>query len=185
MIPGSVPLACLLLFATVSVSSATPADSEFAEGQRLASTGAFEESIGHWKKAELLFEQEKNLFGQCEAELQLAAAYNSLGRINLAIETLDKVQEKAARQHDLKHLAAAKAALGAIYTLGSPPMSNMNHHDEMGKNEDEAQSNLRESVKLARLAKDSQTEAVALNNLGNLHSYQNKFDIAEEEYRTA
>src|SRR5438046_1575899 len=123
---------CFLLFAAASVSRATPASDEFAEGQRLAARGAFEESVRHWEKADILFEQEKNSSGQSEAQIQLAAAYNATGRINLALETLGKVQEQAVRENDLKHLAAAKAAMGAIYTLGSPPMSNMTHDDGMG-----------------------------------------------------
>src|SRR5689334_3128757 len=141
---------CLLLFAAASVSRATPASDEFAEGQRLAARGAFEESVKHWQRADILFEQEKNSSGQCETELQSAAAYNALGRISLAIDAIGKVQDKATRQNDLKHLAAAKAALGAIYTLGAPPMSNMAHHDGMGGDQDLAESNLKESVKLSR-----------------------------------
>jgi CHAT domain-containing protein len=176
---------CLLLFAAVSVSRATPADDELAEGQRLAARGAFEDSVKHWKQADTLFEQEKNSSGQSEAEIQLAAAYTALGRVNLAIETLGKIQDRAARQNDLKHLAAAKAALGAIYTLSSPPMGGTADHQHMDGDQDLAESNLKESVKLARSAKDSHVEAVALNNLGNLHSYQKKFDTAEEEYRSA
>jgi CHAT domain-containing protein len=164
---------------------ASPADEEFAEASRLATSGAFEDSVAHWRKAEASFEKAKNWSGECEAEIHLAAAYNALGQTRLASEVLTQAEHGAAERSDTRHLAAIKSALGAIYILGSAPMQNHSDHMQMAGDENLAESNLKESLKLARSLKDSHIEAQALNNLANLHSYQTKFDAAEREYETA
>src|SRR5882724_12528799 len=74
---------------------ASSADDELAEAQRLASKGAFEDSVVHWKKAATSFEQAKNSSGQVEARIHLAAAYQALGQTTLATETLVRAQELA------------------------------------------------------------------------------------------
>src|SRR5262249_19542434 len=43
----------------------------------------------------------------------------------------------------------------------------------------------KESIQMARTAKDARTEAIALNNLANLHSYQGKFDEATRAYKAS
>jgi len=162
---------------------ASSADDEFAEAQRLASKGAFEDSVAHWKKAEVLFEQAKNSSGQVEARIHLAAAYQALGQTTLATETLVRAQELASG--DQKHLAQIKAALGAIYTLATPAMEDHAQHGQMSGHEDMAEMTLKESIKLSRAAKDPHIEAVALNNLGNLYSYRNKPEDAAKQYKAA
>jgi len=173
------------IFAIAGSVYASAADEEMLEATHLSAAGAFEDSVAHWKKAEALFEKSKNWAGQCEAELHLAAAYSSLGQARLASEVLVEAEHRAAESSDIRHLAAIKSALGAIYTLGSAPMQNHGGHMQMVEDENLAESNLRESLKLARSLKDSHIEAQALNNLANLHSYQTKFDTAEREYETA
>src|SRR6266446_394511 len=175
----------LLLFYSVVAAQgkAFSAEDEFARAERLIASGAFEESIAHWKDAATQFQQVGNWNGRCEAEIQLAAAYNALGRTNLAIERLRVAEAAAAEKSDVKHIAAAKVALGAIYILSSPPMQMNMHHGAMS--EDDAEANLKEGLKLARSVRDSHLEAVALNNLANLHSYQKQFEVAKQEYRSA
>jgi CHAT domain-containing protein len=172
------------LSVTFSQLRASSADDESAEAQRCASKGAFEDSVPHWKKAETLFEQAKNSSGQVDAQIHLAAAYYALGQINLAAETLMRAQEIASPT-DLKHLAQIKAALGAIYTLATPMVKEHNLHVQMSGHEDMAEMTLKESIKLARAAKDAHAEAVALNNLANLYSYRNRPEEAVKQFTAA
>jgi tetratricopeptide (TPR) repeat protein len=156
-------LAALIFFAVALSVKASPADKEFASAERLTATGAFADSVGHWKKADKLFEQAKNSSGQVETEIRLAAAYHALGQTRLAVDTLTHAQEIAAPA-DLKHRAQIKAALGAIYTLAAPPVKEHTIHEHMSEHEDMAEATLKESIKLARAAKDPRVEAVALNS---------------------
>src|SRR2546421_7717014 len=146
----------LFLFTTAALATGTPGASEFGEADRLASYGAFDESVAHWKKAEKLFEEAKNSAGQVEAEIHLAAAYHALGQTNLAIEILRRVEAAAAEKADVKHVAAAKVALGAIYILSTPPMQMNMDHGAMS--EGDAEANLKEGLKLARSVRDSHLE---------------------------
>jgi CHAT domain-containing protein len=171
-----------LIFALSGKLQATPADDEFASAEHLTATGAFAESVAHWKKADTLFKQAKNSSGQVETEIHLAAAYHALGQTRLATETLTHAQEIASPT-DLKHRAQIKAALGAIYILATPGAKEHSLHEHMLGHEDMAEAILKESIKLARAAKDPHVEAVALNNLANLYSYQNKLDEAVKEYK--
>src|SRR5438477_4907426 len=82
---------------------ALSAEDEFAQAKQLIASGAFEESIPHWKDAATQFEQAGNLNRRREAEIQLAAALNALGRTNLAIQTLRAVEAAAAEKADVKH----------------------------------------------------------------------------------
>src|SRR5256714_1786356 len=174
----------LLFFSVVGGEAKTvSAEDDFAKAKQLIASGAFEESIAHWKDAAAQFQQGGNWKGRCESEIQLAAAYNALGRTNLAIERLRVAEAAAAEKSDVKHVAAAKVALGAIYILSSPPMQMNTDHATMS--EDDAEANLKEGLKFARSVRDSHLEAVALNNLANLHSYQKQFEVAKQEYRSA
>jgi CHAT domain-containing protein len=177
--------ALFLSSVTVGAVSASLAEEELAAGKRLSAIGAFEESVAHWKNAAALFTREKNASGEIEAEIHLAEAFYLLGQTRLATETLTQAQDQASQNEDKKHLAGIKAALGAIYTLAPPPMEDHSHHGEMHEQEDVAESTLKESIKLAHEAKDSHTEAVALNNLGNLYSYRNRIDEAVKKYEAA
>jgi tetratricopeptide (TPR) repeat protein len=173
-----------LLFVLSAKLQAAPADQEFALAERLTANGAFAESVAHWKKADAFFEKAKDSSYQIEAEIRLAAVYYALGQTRLASETLAHAQA-ITRPTDLKDRARIKAALGAIYTLASPGPEQHAPHEHMSEHEDMAEASLNESIKLARAAKDLHVEAIALNNLGNLYSYRQKFDDAAKEYKTA
>jgi CHAT domain-containing protein len=173
-----------LLFVLSAKLQAAPADQEFALAERLTANGAFAESVAHWKKADALFEKAKDSSHQIEAKIRLAAVYYALGQTRLASETLAHAQA-ITRPTDLKDRARIKAALGAIYTLASPGPEQHAPHEHMSEHEDMAEASLNESIKLARAAKDLHVEAIALNNLGNLYSYRQKFDDAAKEYKTA
>jgi hypothetical protein len=67
-----------------SVSRATPATDERAEGQRLAARGAFEESVKHWQKTDMRFERERSSSGYCQAEIPLVAAYKATGEASMS-----------------------------------------------------------------------------------------------------
>jgi len=173
-----------LLFALSGPLNAATAEDEFAWAERLTATGVFSESVAHWKKADALFEKAKNFSGQIETEIHLAAVYHALGQTRLATETLIHAQEITASA-DLKHRAQIKAALGAIYTLAAPAAKEHTMHDHMSGHEDMAEATLKESIKLARAAKDVHVEAIALNNLANLYSYRQDFDEAVKNYKAA
>lgn len=163
---------------------ASLADEQSAEAAHLAAMGALEDSVPHWKKAEIFFAQSKNSSGQIETEIHLAAVYYALGQTRLAAETLTRAQDLASPK-DKKQLARIKAGLGAIYILASPPHKEHSMHGQMPEHEDMAEATLKESIDLARAAKAPLVQAVALNNLGNLYSYRNKYDDALKEYRAA
>jgi len=93
--------------------------------------------------------------------------------------------QEIASPADLKHRARIKAALGAIYILATPTAMQHSVHEHMSGHEDVAEATLKESIKLARAAKDPHIEAVALNNLANLYSYRNEPDKAVKEYKAA
>ena len=173
-----------LIFAISGMLQAAPANEEFATAERLAATGAFEESVAHWKKADALFQQTKDSAGQIDTKIRLAASYHALGQTRLAIDTLTHAQQ-IAPPGDLKHHAKIKAALGAIYIFATPGAKEHTLHEHMSAHEDLAEATLKESIKLARAARDPHVEAVALNNLANLYSYQEKLDEAVKNYKAA
>lgn len=163
---------------------ALPAEEQSVEAAHLAAIGDFENSVPHWKKAEAFFAQSRNSSGQIEAEVHLASVYYALGQTRLAAETLLRAQGLASPK-DSKHLAQIKAALGAIYILASAPGKEHSMHRQMAEGEDMAEATLKQSIELARAAKDPHVDAVALNNLGNLYSYRNRYDDARKEYSAA
>src|SRR5207248_9800033 len=114
----------LLLFFSVvgGEAKAVSAEDDFAKAKQLIASGAFEESIAHWKDAAAQFQQGGNWKGRCEAEIQLAAAYNPLERTNLAIERLRVAEAVAAEKSDIKHIEAAKVALDTIDVPTSAPI---------------------------------------------------------------
>ena len=169
---------------TAGRSSAPSAEEEFEQAAHLTSTGAFEDSVRHWKKAETLFEQAKDASRQVDAAIRLASVYYTLGQTRLASTTLTDAQDRVLAG-DRKHLAEIKAALGAIYTLTAPAMKEHSMHGQMAGEEDIAETTLKQSIDLARAAKDSRIEAIARTNLGNLYSYRSKYDDAAKEYKTA
>jgi CHAT domain-containing protein len=164
--------------------SASPAEEEYAQAAHLTSTGAFEDSVKHWKKAETLFEKDKDSSRQIEAAIHLASAYYALGQTRLASATLLDAQALVSSK-DQKYLAEIKAALGAIYTLAVPTMKEHMHHGQMGNEVDVTEATLKEAIDLAKTAKDRRVEAIARSNLGNFYSYRNKQDDAVRQYKAA
>src|SRR5262249_40810395 len=124
----------LLAVSTVNAQAA-PSDQEFALAERLTTTGAFAESVPHWKKADALFEKAKNSSRQIETEISLAAAYYAIGQTQRATETLAHAQA-ITRPTDLRYRARIKAALGAIYTLATPTSEQHALHEQMPEHED-------------------------------------------------
>ena len=167
---------------TLSTLAAPLGDAELREAQRLQAKGAFEESAVQARHAIVLFEKEKNVPGQIDAQICLAAVYHGLGQTRLATEILTRTQDLAAG--DKKRLAHIEVALGAIYIL-SAPMEDHSHHAEMHEDEDLAESTLKQGIKLAREANDRSLEAAALNNLANLYSFRNKPAEAVKQYTAA
>ncbi|MEA3187846.1 MAG: hypothetical protein QOD99_1676 [Chthoniobacter sp.] len=179
-------LASRLLVASIGCQAiSAPADDYVSKATRLVDAGAFEESLPLWKKAASLFEQAKDGSRQIEAETQLAAAYYALGQTRLAAETLTSAEKFATQKADTKNLAAIKAALGAIYILAPPAGHDHGQHAAMKEGDTMAEVTLKESIQLARTAKDRRIEAVAMNNLANLHSYQGRYAEAVKEYEAA
>ena len=111
-------------------------------------------------------------------------SYYALGQTRLASSTLTEAQDLVSPQ-DQKHLAEIKAALGAIYTLAVPSMKEHMLHGQMTEQGDIAETTLKQSIALARSARDPHVEAIARTNLGNLYSYRNKYDDAVKEYKAA
>ena len=176
-----------LLFLSFALSGnlqAATAKDEYTSAERLAATGAFAESAAHWKKADELFEKGKNISGQIEAEIHLAAAYHALGQTRLATETLAHA-EAITPSADLKHRARIKAALGGIYIFAAPGAKEHSLLEHMSGHEDIAEATLKESIKLARAARDTHVQAIALNNLGNLYSYRQELEEAVKDYKAA
>jgi CHAT domain-containing protein len=173
----------LVVITTVQLR-ASPAEDEFAEAAHLTSIGAFEDAIGHWKRAETLFEDAKDIPRQVDTAIRLASVYYALGQTRLASSALLAAQNLVLPK-DEKHLAEIKAALGAIYTLAAPPMKEHMDHAQMGKEVDISETTLKESVALARKERDARIEAIARTNLGNLYSYRDKHEDAAREYEAA
>ncbi len=163
---------------------ASSAEEEFTQAAQLNSTGAFEESVSHWKKAETLFKKEKDFSRQIETAIRLASTYYALGQTRLAASTLLEAQSLVSPK-DPGHLAEIKAGLGAIYTLAAPAMKEHSQHGQMADEADVAEAMLKQSIDLAHAARDWRVEAIARTNLGNLYSYQNKHDDAARQYKAA
>ena len=165
-------------------SWASSAEEEFAQAAQLNSIGAFEEALSHWKKAETLFEKEKNSSRQIETAIRLASTYYALGQTRLASSTLLEAQSLVS-QKDREHLAEIKAGLGAIYTLAAPAMKEHSQHGQMADETDIAETMLKQSIELARAAGDRRVEAIARSNLGNLYSYREEHGNAVRQYKAA
>jgi CHAT domain-containing protein len=162
---------------------ASSADQEVSQARALASKGAFEDAISHWKTAVTVSEREKDSLAQADAEIGLAAAYQAMGQVRLAGAAL--VSARRLASDDVKRLARIKSALGALYILSPAPADEHSQHGGSHQQEDPAESVLQEGIRLARDAKDSQIEAQALNNLGNFYSYRHRFAEADKAYATA
>jgi CHAT domain-containing protein len=175
---------CVLALSVLQVHrlQASSVEQQIGEARQLANRGAFEDAVTHWKQAIATAEQAKDASAQADAAHGLAAAYQALGQVRLADATLQHAAELV--PEDPKRLARIKSALGALYIL-SPPSEDHAHHMEAHQPEDPAEVTLKESIKLARTAKDPQTEAVALNNLGNFYSYRRNFAEANKAYADA
>jgi CHAT domain-containing protein/Tfp pilus assembly protein PilF len=136
------------------------AEAKMAVGDALSGRGQFQEAILRWQEAERAFAQEKDAGGEIHALLREASAYQSLGQHHLAKTALSSAEALAESSKDERATVEVKAARGAIFTFG--------------RESDQAEPLLRESLKAARAARDTALAATILNDLGILLTTQGR-----------
>jgi CHAT domain-containing protein len=134
------------------------AEEKMAAGEELSGRGQFQEAILRWQEAEHAFAQTKNTSGEIRALLREAAACQSLGQHRLALHALGTAESLAADSKDDRAAMEIKAARGALAIFG--------------READQAEPLLRESLKAARAARDTALAASILNDLGILLTAQ-------------
>ena len=131
---------------------AAEAEAQMAAGEELSGRGQFEEAVVRWREAERAFGRAKDADGEIRALLRQAAACQSLGQHRLALRALGAAETLDEGSADHRRAAEIKAARGAISIFG--------------RESDQAEPLLRESLKAARAARDTTLAATILNDLG-------------------
>src|SRR5437773_1154673 len=71
-------------------NAAAASSDKLAEGSRYFEKGALDEAVKSWREAAQQLGKERDASGECEALMNLGAAYQRLGQIRLAINTLEQ-----------------------------------------------------------------------------------------------
>lgn len=137
-------------------------------GSRFMKRGAFEEAIGEWKKALLLYEDERDPESRLRVLVKLSQAYQSVGQLGDALESLEQalILSKTLEASSLEALVSGH--MGNVY-LGLGAL-------------DEAEDHLQKGLSGARASGDLELEATFLNNLGNLRVAEETYGPAWEAY---
>ncbi len=137
-------------------------------GEAAVERGDFEAAVTAWREEARRYEANRNASGRIRALVNLAEAYQELGRPELALTTLEMARDAATRSADKRGLIAIKNSLGSLYTRSGKSAL--------------AEPLLMESLALAEQEKDSIGIALVANNLGNLFASQERDALAQQNY---
>ncbi|ETX01094.1 MAG: hypothetical protein ETSY1_08730, partial [Candidatus Entotheonella factor] len=90
------------------------------KGLRAYERGDFEQAVISWKEAAQGFERDEQHLAHSAARLYLGQAYQALGQVTKAIQSLDKALILARAAGAPLHMAAALNSLGNAYTITGP-----------------------------------------------------------------
>jgi CHAT domain-containing protein/Tfp pilus assembly protein PilF len=163
----------LALMAGVVAWSAAAANSEglVEQGRRAFEKGAFGEAASMWEKALETFQVERNTNSEIETSIELAAAYQSLGRQQRAVQLLENTLKKAESVGRNGQVADVKSKLGAALV--------------MTRDTDRGGVLLREALDTANANRDPKLKATVLNDLGNFLSARQEYAEATSVYEEA
>lgn len=138
------------------------------EGLLAFQRGDFDQAISRWTEASRLFESEKMPEEQCKALIKVSQAFQSIGRYNKALQTLEEALILAEKIEDQTLIASVLGNLGNVYIATGP--------------EDKSYRYLSKGLSMARDQRDSGLSAAILNNLGNLLTLQERYSEAIGAY---
>ena len=153
----------------VSASDALTPEQHLAAGERAYQEGATEDAVAKWTEAARSAEAQVKPRVQISALEYLARGQIALGRYRQATQTLQTALNLAASADGSAETASLQVALGnAFVMLGDL---------------DKAEPHLAQGLAIARDMKDEKRTALALNDLGNLHSARGKYADALSNYK--
>jgi len=164
-------LVCVAWLVPGTAGAAPDPEAEMKAGAQSFRMGDFTQALKHWTDAASAYEAAGNKEGQALALARGAEAELSLGRAPDAIDRLQKAQKLAQDIGKDSVILAVDSSLGNAYVLA-------------GRDAD-AERILRSSIERANKARDADTAARALNNLGNLLAMQGRFGDAGRSFREA
>lgn len=154
--------------AAESAAESLTADALSKSGLEAYRRGAFQEAVAQWREAVDVYEGEGNRSGLTDAHLQIAVAYQMLGRYAAAGEHLVEAQRLAVEEGDRTRQIRIVARAGSIALLAGRLS--------------EAEASLGQALRSARTAGDRILEATILNDLGNLHRTNERHADAVSAY---
>ena len=161
-------LACLLLIATVLISSVTTsassplsvADETMAQGTEAFQRGSHEDALGQLKEAARQYEALGQSHQQSQALVAAARAAESLGQTRHALQLLELASALAQHEPDPLWRATILAQLGHTYLTA--------------RQLDAASTHLSQARELTQGSSSPALTAPLLNDLGILHALQNR-----------
>jgi CHAT domain-containing protein len=133
--------------------------------------GAFEQAITAWNEADRVFRQESKPDMQSETLIRLSHAYLVVGHYERALTNAKAAFDLAKGSQDESRMAAALGAMGnAKLSLGDLESSFLN---------------LSEGLAITQRINNPLLTASMMNNLGNLHFTQKRFERAKDDYHAA
>ena len=162
------PLACLLLSATLLISSVTTsvssplsvADETMAQGTQAFQRGSYEDALGKWKAAARQYEAQGQSHQQSQALVASARAAEALGQPRHALQLLELASTLAQNGPDALWRATVLAQLGHTYLTA--------------RQLDAASTHLAQARELTTGSSSPALTASLLNDLGILHALQNR-----------
>ena len=146
-------------------------DPVFSSGSVAFDRGQYERAISLWKDARKHFDKQNNKPALIDIDIQLSAAYQSIGEFELAVGLLSRAFKLAEAIRDKHRLMTVTSSLGAAFTL----VTDVRRGGEY----------LRLALLMAEELKDDRAKAVIQNNVGNLHTVQGQYAKAIDAYRVA
>lgn len=128
------------------------AEAKMTEAAVLSEQGKFDDAALRWRDAAVGFERAKDLDGAIRARLREVAAFQAVGQHRLALHALGEADRLAKETGSRQREAEVKAARGASGIFG--------------REAEQAEPLLRESLRVARAEKNPAFVAAILNDLG-------------------
>ncbi len=171
---GLAILLAILLLAPAKLHAAESRQ-QMDAGARDYQTGSYGKAIAAWEEARKTYATANNANGQIDAAINIASAYQMLGRYDLSVDLLDQTLPLTSK--DASRKAAVLNCIGSAVTMDPEVDSALallhhNHHHAATRSTTtghDALQILNDALALATQARDDHLRASILNNLGNLY----------------
>ena len=107
-------VAALFSYASYAAEQSS-GDRLFAQGQQAFQRGAFDQAASHWQEAAQAYERDSRSLDRSRALTHLAHAYQALGQLMKALQTLDLALALAQPSNDPAWIASILDSLGRGY----------------------------------------------------------------------